>query len=198
MFADLKLSVQISNLKKVLKGILDYNQEVRATTCRAFTGKRLTSCLGQQTGNTPVAALAPAAAAGSDRRRGLRTTISSFSVGLSRPVLPGELRQLLCSSSPVFIFIRARVSLQVLGLHISDFTLPDVSLLGEHADAAELGRMLQLILGCAVNCEQKQGVCVCVCVCVSVCLSVCLSVCPRAPHLDQSGVRGQGICCAGV
>lgn len=31
MFADLNLSVaQISNLKKVLKGILDYNQEVRA------------------------------------------------------------------------------------------------------------------------------------------------------------------------
>uniref|UniRef100_H3CCW7 Protein Hook homolog 3 n=1 Tax=Tetraodon nigroviridis TaxID=99883 RepID=H3CCW7_TETNG len=45
---------------------------------------------------------------------------------------------------------------EVLGLHISDFTLPDVNLLGEHADAAELGRMLQLILGCAVNCEQKQ------------------------------------------
>lgn len=51
-------------------------------------------------------------------------------------------------------------SLQVLGLHISDFTLPDVSLLGETADAAELGRMLQLLLGCAVNCEQKQGGCV--------------------------------------
>lgn len=45
---------------------------------------------------------------------------------------------------------------EVLGLHISDFTLPDVGLLGETADAAELGRMLQLLLGCAVNCEQKQ------------------------------------------
>lgn len=40
---------------------------------------------------------------------------------------------------------------------MNDFTLPDVSLIGEHSDAAELGRMLQLILGCAVNCEQKQG-----------------------------------------
>uniref|UniRef100_A0A8C9E926 Protein Hook homolog 3 n=1 Tax=Phocoena sinus TaxID=42100 RepID=A0A8C9E926_PHOSS len=39
---------------------------------------------------------------------------------------------------------------------INDFTLPDVNLIGEHSDAAELGRMLQLILGCAVNCEQKQ------------------------------------------
>uniref|UniRef100_A0A672ZNT5 Protein Hook homolog 3 n=1 Tax=Sphaeramia orbicularis TaxID=375764 RepID=A0A672ZNT5_9TELE len=44
----------------------------------------------------------------------------------------------------------------VLGQHINDFTLPDVNLIGEHSDAAELGRMLQLILGCAVNCEQKQ------------------------------------------
>ncbi len=51
--------------------------------------------------------------------------------------------------------------LQVLGQQINDFTLPDVSLIAEHSDAAELGRMLQLILGCAVNCEQKQGVCVC-------------------------------------
>ncbi|XP_062844763.1 protein Hook homolog 3 [Trichomycterus rosablanca] len=45
---------------------------------------------------------------------------------------------------------------EVLGQQINDFTLPDVSLIGEHSDAAELGRMLQLILGCAVNCEQKQ------------------------------------------
>ncbi|XP_014886604.1 protein Hook homolog 3 isoform X3 [Poecilia latipinna] len=45
---------------------------------------------------------------------------------------------------------------EVLGQQINDFTLPDVNLIGEHADAAELGRMLQLILGCAVNCEQKQ------------------------------------------
>ncbi|MBN3295524.1 protein Hook homolog 3 isoform X2 [Amia ocellicauda] len=45
---------------------------------------------------------------------------------------------------------------EVLGQQINDFTLPDVILIGEHSDAAELGRMLQLILGCAVNCEQKQ------------------------------------------
>ncbi|XP_054896022.1 protein Hook homolog 3 isoform X3 [Poeciliopsis prolifica] len=45
---------------------------------------------------------------------------------------------------------------EVLGQHINDFTVPDVNLIGEHSDAAELGRMLQLILGCAVNCEQKQ------------------------------------------
>uniref|UniRef100_A0A4W3JGX7 Hook microtubule tethering protein 3 n=1 Tax=Callorhinchus milii TaxID=7868 RepID=A0A4W3JGX7_CALMI len=45
---------------------------------------------------------------------------------------------------------------EVLGQQIADFPLPDVNLIGEHSDAAELGRMLQLILGCAVNCEQKQ------------------------------------------
>ncbi|XP_068032988.1 protein Hook homolog 3 isoform X6 [Anomalospiza imberbis] len=45
---------------------------------------------------------------------------------------------------------------EILGQQINDFTLPDVNMIGEHADAAELGRMLQLILGCAVNCEQKQ------------------------------------------
>ncbi|XP_061118236.1 protein Hook homolog 3 isoform X2 [Conger conger] len=45
---------------------------------------------------------------------------------------------------------------EVLGQQINDFTLPDVTLVGEHSDTAELGRMLQLILGCAVNCEQKQ------------------------------------------
>uniref|UniRef100_A0A669DB36 Protein Hook homolog 3 n=1 Tax=Oreochromis niloticus TaxID=8128 RepID=A0A669DB36_ORENI len=42
------------------------------------------------------------------------------------------------------------------GQDINDFPLPDVNLIGEHSDAAELGRMLQLILGCAVTCEQKQ------------------------------------------
>ncbi|KAJ8338911.1 hypothetical protein SKAU_G00356970 [Synaphobranchus kaupii] len=45
---------------------------------------------------------------------------------------------------------------EILGQQINDFTLPDVTLIGEHSDSAELGRMLQLILGCAVNCEQKQ------------------------------------------
>ncbi|XP_048378352.1 protein Hook homolog 3 isoform X2 [Stegostoma tigrinum] len=45
---------------------------------------------------------------------------------------------------------------EVLGQQITDFPLPDVNMIGEHSDAAELGRMLQLILGCAVNCEQKQ------------------------------------------
>uniref|UniRef100_A0A669BAU2 Hook microtubule-tethering protein 1 n=1 Tax=Oreochromis niloticus TaxID=8128 RepID=A0A669BAU2_ORENI len=45
---------------------------------------------------------------------------------------------------------------EVLAQEISDFPLPDVSLVAEHSDPTELGRLLQLILGCAVRCERKQ------------------------------------------
>uniref|UniRef100_A0AAX7TRW3 Calponin-homology (CH) domain-containing protein n=1 Tax=Astatotilapia calliptera TaxID=8154 RepID=A0AAX7TRW3_ASTCA len=45
---------------------------------------------------------------------------------------------------------------EVLSQEISDFPLPDVSLVAEHSDPTELGRLLQLILGCAVRCERKQ------------------------------------------
>ncbi|XP_066532427.1 protein Hook homolog 1 [Hoplias malabaricus] len=38
----------------------------------------------------------------------------------------------------------------------SGFSLPDVVKVAEHADPGELGRLLQLILGCAVKCERKQ------------------------------------------
>ena len=34
--------------------------------------------------------------------------------------------------------------------------MPDVNAIGEHSAMAELGRLLQLILGCAVNCDEKQ------------------------------------------
>ncbi|XP_078285553.1 protein Hook homolog 2 isoform X2 [Rhinoraja longicauda] len=44
----------------------------------------------------------------------------------------------------------------VLGHQISEYNLPEVNLIGEHSDAVELGRLLQLVLGCAVSCEKKQ------------------------------------------
>uniref|UniRef100_A0A7N8XT37 Hook microtubule-tethering protein 1 n=1 Tax=Mastacembelus armatus TaxID=205130 RepID=A0A7N8XT37_9TELE len=44
----------------------------------------------------------------------------------------------------------------VLGQEISDFPLPDVALVAEHSHPVELGRLLQLVLGCAVRCEHKQ------------------------------------------
>lgn len=46
---------------------------------------------------------------------------------------------------------------QVLGQQVSDEHLPDVSLIGEVGDVTELGRLVQLVLGCAVSCEKKQG-----------------------------------------
>uniref|UniRef100_A0A8D3DZR0 Hook microtubule-tethering protein 1 n=1 Tax=Scophthalmus maximus TaxID=52904 RepID=A0A8D3DZR0_SCOMX len=39
---------------------------------------------------------------------------------------------------------------------ISDFPLPDLARVAEHSDPVELGRLLQLVLGCAVRCERKQ------------------------------------------
>ncbi|KXJ24035.1 Protein Hook-like [Exaiptasia diaphana] len=45
---------------------------------------------------------------------------------------------------------------EVLSMDISGFPMPDVNILADTANKAELGRLLQLILGCAVNCEDKQ------------------------------------------
>lgn len=47
-------------------------------------------------------------------------------------------------------------NLEVLGIQIHDFQMPDVNAIGEHSNRGELGRLLQLILGCAVNCTEKQ------------------------------------------
>ncbi|MBN3302210.1 HOOK1 protein, partial [Amia calva] len=45
---------------------------------------------------------------------------------------------------------------EVLGQQIADFPLPDLNRVAEHSDPVELGRLLQLILGCAVKCDRKQ------------------------------------------
>ncbi|KAK5930934.1 hypothetical protein CgunFtcFv8_027129 [Champsocephalus gunnari] len=45
---------------------------------------------------------------------------------------------------------------EVLGQEIAEFLVPDVALVAEHSDPKELGRLLQLVLGCAVRCERKQ------------------------------------------
>ncbi|XP_028718072.1 protein Hook homolog 2 isoform X3 [Peromyscus leucopus] len=47
-------------------------------------------------------------------------------------------------------------SKDVLGHPVSEQHLPDVSLIGELSDPAELGKLLQLVLGCAISCEKKQ------------------------------------------
>ncbi|KAM4721515.1 protein Hook homolog 1 [Rhinophrynus dorsalis] len=45
---------------------------------------------------------------------------------------------------------------EFLDQHISEFLLPDLNQIAEHSDPTEMGRLLQLILGCAVNCDKKQ------------------------------------------
>uniref|UniRef100_A0A8C2ZYC6 Hook microtubule-tethering protein 1 n=1 Tax=Cyclopterus lumpus TaxID=8103 RepID=A0A8C2ZYC6_CYCLU len=45
---------------------------------------------------------------------------------------------------------------EVLAQEMSDFPLPDLAVVAEHSDPVELGRLLQLVLGCAVRCERKQ------------------------------------------
>uniref|UniRef100_A0A9J8D1L2 Hook microtubule-tethering protein 1 n=1 Tax=Cyprinus carpio carpio TaxID=630221 RepID=A0A9J8D1L2_CYPCA len=45
---------------------------------------------------------------------------------------------------------------EVLAQQITDFPLPDLMHVVEQSDQVELGRLLQLILGCAVKCDRKQ------------------------------------------
>lgn len=45
---------------------------------------------------------------------------------------------------------------EVLAQQITDFPLPDLVRVIEQSDQVELGRLLQLILGCAVKCDRKQ------------------------------------------
>ncbi|KAL6267663.1 hypothetical protein P5V15_000738 [Pogonomyrmex californicus] len=45
---------------------------------------------------------------------------------------------------------------ECLNQQLSGYAKPDAGKIGEHCDIDELRRLLQLILGCAVNCDQKQ------------------------------------------
>ncbi|XP_076439959.1 protein Hook homolog 3-like isoform X2 [Babylonia areolata] len=47
-------------------------------------------------------------------------------------------------------------NLEVLGVQIQGFQMPDFNAIGEYNDPVEVGRLLQLVLGVAVNCENKQ------------------------------------------
>ncbi|XP_052442524.1 protein Hook homolog 1 isoform X1 [Carassius gibelio] len=50
----------------------------------------------------------------------------------------------------------ADVHTNVLAQQITDFPLPDLMRVVEQSDQVELGRLLQLILGCAIKCDRKQ------------------------------------------
>uniref|UniRef100_A0A8D3CUZ6 Calponin-homology (CH) domain-containing protein n=1 Tax=Scophthalmus maximus TaxID=52904 RepID=A0A8D3CUZ6_SCOMX len=56
----------------------------------------------------------------------------------------------------VIFLSRLTLHEQVLGHQVSDEHLPDVNLIGEMGDVTELGKLVQLVLGCAVSCEKKQ------------------------------------------
>ncbi|XP_012540735.1 protein Hook homolog 3 [Monomorium pharaonis] len=45
---------------------------------------------------------------------------------------------------------------ECLNQQLSGYVKPDAGKIGEHCDSDELRRLLQLVLGCAVNCDQKQ------------------------------------------
>ncbi|KAM9311228.1 protein Hook homolog 2 [Gastrophryne carolinensis] len=44
----------------------------------------------------------------------------------------------------------------VLGHPVSEDHIPDVGLIGEFSDTAELKKMVQLVLGCAISCDKKE------------------------------------------
>ncbi|XP_075998931.1 protein Hook homolog 2 [Genypterus blacodes] len=44
----------------------------------------------------------------------------------------------------------------MLGHQVSEEHMPDVNLIGEMGDVTEMGKLVQLVLGCAVSCEKKQ------------------------------------------
>ncbi|CAG9796482.1 unnamed protein product [Diatraea saccharalis] len=45
----------------------------------------------------------------------------------------------------------------ILNLSLQEFSRPDVVNIAETADQSDLGRLLQLVLSCAVNCIKKEG-----------------------------------------
>ena len=79
------------------------------------------------------------------------------------------------------------------------FFAPDVTV--ENLDIVELGRLLQLVLGCAVNCEDKQGTVFCTCMnsrsalVLSLCYSLNSNPIPCCTHRIHSGYYVYGRIC---
>ncbi|XP_070229686.1 protein Hook homolog 2 isoform X2 [Bos mutus] len=69
---------------------------------------------------------------------------------------PGPNRRLKVSNLKAILQSLVEYSQDVLGHPILEQHLPDVSLIGEFSDPEELGKLLQLVLGCAISCEKKQ------------------------------------------
>ncbi|XP_072803693.1 protein Hook homolog 2 isoform X1 [Vicugna pacos] len=69
---------------------------------------------------------------------------------------PGSNWRLKVSNLKTILQSLVEYSQDVLGHPILEQHLPDVSLIGEFSDPEELGKLLQLVLGCAISCEKKQ------------------------------------------
>ncbi|KAM5239190.1 LOW QUALITY PROTEIN: protein Hook homolog 2 [Ctenodactylus gundi] len=69
---------------------------------------------------------------------------------------PGPNWRLKVSNLEKILQSLVEYSQDVLGHPVSEQHLPDVNLIGEFSDPSELGKLLQLVLGCAISCEKKQ------------------------------------------
>ncbi|XP_066127700.1 protein Hook homolog 2 isoform X1 [Saccopteryx bilineata] len=69
---------------------------------------------------------------------------------------PGPNWRLKVSNLKTILQSLVEYSQDVLGHPILEQHLPDVSLIGQFSDPGELGKLLQLVLSCAISCEKKQ------------------------------------------
>ncbi|XP_053440993.1 protein Hook homolog 2 isoform X2 [Nycticebus coucang] len=69
---------------------------------------------------------------------------------------PGPNWKLKINNLKMILHSLLEYSQDILVHPVSEEHLPDVSLIGEFSDPAELGKLLQLVLGCAISCEKKQ------------------------------------------
>ncbi|XP_062966333.1 protein Hook homolog 2 isoform X2 [Cynocephalus volans] len=69
---------------------------------------------------------------------------------------PGPNWRLKVSNLKTILQSLMEYSQDVLAHPVSEEHLPDVNLIGKLSDSAELGKLLQLVLGCAISCEKKQ------------------------------------------
>lgn len=69
---------------------------------------------------------------------------------------PGPNRRQKVSKLTAILASLTEYTRDVLGHPISEEQRPDVNLIGEFSDPVELGKLLQLVLGCAISCEKKQ------------------------------------------
>ncbi|XP_070272339.1 protein Hook homolog 2 isoform X2 [Myotis yumanensis] len=69
---------------------------------------------------------------------------------------PGPSGRQKVSNLKIILQSLVEYSQDVLGHPVLEQHLPDVSLIGQFSDPGELGKLLQLVLGCAISCEKKQ------------------------------------------